>query len=290
MAPAQGAPPKPQFEVVSIKPAQPMPMGQMRIRMDADAGMLRYTNVSLKDCLRVAYRVRDFQVEGPDWLGNTRFDIEAKLPDGASKDEIPEMLQAMLSDRFKLTAHRDTKEHAVYALVVAKGGPKLKTAEISASDGASAAAKPVDGKMPPVPPGGMPRGVMFMRMNPGSMHLNAPSATLANLAEMLSRFCERPVVDMTGIQGQYDFEMTFAPETMRGIPGPKGGPMQPAVGAGGNGSAMAGGGGDLGTSDATETAGSIYDALQRYGLKLEPKKAPMEVVFVDHIEKVPTEN
>lgn len=289
MAFAWQASPKPQFEVASIKPAQPMPMGKMRIRMDADAGMLRYTNVSLKDCIRVAYRVKDFQVEGPDWLGSTRFDIEAKLPDGASKEEIPEMLQAMLADRFQLVVHRDNKEHAVYGLIVAKGGPKLKTAQIPAGDGASAAAKPVDGKIPPGSPGGMPRGAMFMRMDPGGMHLNAPSVTLATLAEMLSRFCERPVVDMTGIQGQYDFQLAFVPETMHGMPGPKGGPMHPMAGAGGNGPAMAGG--EPGPSDAaTETAGSIYDAVQRYGLKLEPKKAPMEVVFVDHIEKVSTEN
>ena len=72
------------FEVASIKPSQPLPMGQMRIMMSTDGGMLRYNNVSLKDCIRVAYRVKDFQVQGPDWLGSARFDIVAKLPDGAS--------------------------------------------------------------------------------------------------------------------------------------------------------------------------------------------------------------
>jgi uncharacterized protein (TIGR03435 family) len=263
-----------------------MAMGQMRIGMNADAGMLRYTNVSLKDCIRVAYRVKEFQVEGPDWLGSTRFDIVAKLPDGASKDDIPEMLQSMLADRFQLVTHRDTKEHGIYALVVGKGGPKLKPAETPVGDAAPAPAK--------MSPGRVPKGAMMMRMDPGGMHLNASSITLPSLAEMISRFCERPVVDMTGIQGQYDFDLAFAPETMRGMPAPKGGGMQPMANGG-----MAGGGGegpmtagaDRAPADApAEAAGSIFDAVQRYGLKLESRKAPMEIVTVDHIEKTPTEN
>ena len=88
------------FEVVSIKPAQPESGGKMRVAMNADAGMLRYINVSLKDCIRVAYRVKDFQVEGPDWLNSARFDIVAKLPADASKDQIPDMLQDLLAERF----------------------------------------------------------------------------------------------------------------------------------------------------------------------------------------------
>ncbi len=271
-----------EFEVASIKPAQPMPMGQMRIGMNADAGMLRYTNVSLKECIRVAYRVKDFQVQGPDWLGSTRFDIVAKLPDGSSKDQIPEMLQALLADRFKLALHRDTKEHAIYALVAAKGGPKLKPAEVAAGDGPAAIRKPEGRAAIQYPDRGvaaMPRNAMYMSMSPDGAHLKAPSATLATLADMLSRFTERPVVDMTGIQGQYDFDLVFSPETIRGMPGgmmrmppPGGGESRPA------------------SEPAAEPAGSIYDSVKRYGLKLEPRKAPMEILTIDHIEKEPTEN
>ncbi len=86
-----------------------MPMGQVRILMNADAAMLRDSNVSLKDCIRVAYGVKDFQVQGPDWIGSARFDIVAKLPAGSSQDQIPEMLQSLLVDRFKLTLHRAAK-------------------------------------------------------------------------------------------------------------------------------------------------------------------------------------
>jgi len=243
--------------------------------MNADGGMLRYSNVSLKDCIRNAYRVKDFQVQGPDWLDSTRFDIVAKLPDGSSQDQIPEMLQALLAERFKLTLHRDTKEHAIYALVAGKGGPKLKPAD------ASMAPPPPPGVAPPPPDktGGMPRGAIMMQIDPAGAHLKAPSATLANLADTISRFTERPVVDMTGIEGRYDFDLVFSPEMTRNMRVMTAGGMPPP------------GAGDHAASDApAEPAGSIFDSVQRYGLKLEPRKAPMEVIIVDHIEKTPTEN
>jgi uncharacterized protein (TIGR03435 family) len=244
------------FEVASIKPAQPSPAGQMRIDMRADAGMLRYTNVSLKEMIRVAYRVKEFQVRGPDWIGSARFDVVAKLPAGASQEQIPEMLQDLLSERFKLAVHRETKEHPIYALVAAKSGPKLKAA----------------GKGP------MGRGAMMMMVDPNGVHLKAASATLTVLAEMISRFSERPVIDMTGIQGQYEFDLVFAPETMHGMLGP----LRPGPPPGDGGPAPA--------ETLGEAAASIFDAVQRYGLKLEPRKAPVEMIVVDHIDKEPAEN
>lgn len=254
------------FEVASIKPAQPESGGRMRIGMNADAGMLRYTNVSLQDCIRQAYRVKEFQVEGPDWLKSARFNIVAKLPAGASKDRIPEMLQDLLAERFKLAVHRETKDHAIYALVTGKNGPKLKPAEAPAPD------QPAKGDG--IEKGRVPRGAMMMMLDPSGMHLKAPAATLGNLADMLSHFSERPVVDMTGIQGQYDFDLLFAPETMRGMPPPPpGGGERPAPGAA-----------------EKEPAPSMFEAVQRYGLKLEPRKGPLEIVVVDHMERTPTEN
>ncbi len=265
-----------EFEVASIKPSAPMPMGQIRIGMSADAGMVRYSNVSLKDIIRTAYRVKDFQVQGPDWLASTRFDIVAKLPDGATREQVPEMLQTLLAERFKLTLHRETKEHNMYALVVGKGGPKLKPAEIKPIE-----TRNTDGPPPPPPPGGPgagpPRGAMMIRMDSGGAHLQTPSATLAALADLISRFTERPVVDMTGIEGQYEFDLAFAPETIQGMPGGRM-PGPPP------------GGGEHSSSEAAEPAPTIYDSVQRYGLKLEPRKAPMEILTVDHIERTPTEN
>jgi uncharacterized protein (TIGR03435 family) len=88
----------------------------------------------------------------------------------------------------------------------------------------------------------------------------------------MSRFTERPVIDMTGIEGQYDFSLTFASETMRAMPGGPGGPTPRS------------------TDTPADPAPSLFDAVQDYGLKLEPRKAPMELLTVTHIEKTPTEN
>src|SRR5947209_7412353 len=119
----------PAFEVASIKAAAPPVNGRMMIRMAGDPGRVDYANVSLRDVIRIAYGVKEYQVSGPDWISATRFDILAKLPEGAPREEVPQMLQTLLAERFKLTVHRETKEHSMYALVVGKNGPKLKPAE-----------------------------------------------------------------------------------------------------------------------------------------------------------------
>src|ERR1039458_5970133 len=81
---------------------------------------------SLKRLILTAYKLKPYQVSGPDWMDSVRFDILSKIPEGGTKDQVPEMLQALLAERFKLTAHRETKEQPVYGLVVGKDGPKLK--------------------------------------------------------------------------------------------------------------------------------------------------------------------
>ncbi len=275
------------FEVASIKPAPPQPMNQTRIGMQTDGGMLRYTNVSIREMIRVAYKVKDFQIEGPDWMGTTRFDISAKFPAGATEDNVPEMLQALLAERFKLILHKDSQERPVYAMVVGKNGPKLKAAEVQTNaptdGGANPSAygvtvsTPIGGSSPPAlrPSGPVRRGgAMMMSMAANGMTFNAPSATIAQLAEALSRFTERPIQDATGIDGQYEFELTFMPETMRGIQRRMPPPAADHPG------------------DAADTppAESIAEALQHYGLKLEPRKSAVDVLTIEHVEKTPTEN
>lgn len=275
------------FEVASIKPAPPQPMNQTRIGMQTDGGMLRYTNVAIREMIRVAYKVKDFQIEGPDWMGTTRFDISAKFPAGATEDNVPEMLQALLAERFKLTLHKDSQERPVYAMVVGKNGPKLKAAEVQTNaptdGGANPSAHgvtvstPIGGSSPPAlrPSGPVRRGgAMMMSMAANGMTFNAPSATIAQLAEALSRFTERPIQDATGIDGQYEFELTFMPETMRGIQRRMPPPAADHPG------------------DAADTppAESIAEALQHYGLKLEPRKSAVDVLTIEHVEKTPTEN
>jgi uncharacterized protein (TIGR03435 family) len=222
--------------------------------MTADAGMVRYTNMTMKDCLRAAYRVRDFQVQGPGWMNDARFQITAKLPAGASREQIPEMMQGLLVERFKLAVRRDTKEQAVYVLGVGKGGPNLKAAQVGAGNPPETA----------LGPDGRPRPSILIEFPPSGVVIHAPAATLAVLAETMSRFTERPVVDMTGITGQHQFDLAFAPEMLRGVPWTQ--------------------------TSGDAPAPSLFEAVQQYGLKLEARKAPIEMLTVVHVEKTPTEN
>lgn len=259
MAFAQQPAPKLSFEVVSIKPSAPQPMNQMRMQRSSDPGRVRFNSFSLRDYIRLAYRIKDFQVQGPEWIDSARFDVEGKFPEGATEAQVPEMLKSMLEDRFKLTVHRETKDHAVFALVAAKGGPKLKPAEA-----------PAEGA--PAGRGGRGGG-MTVQVDDQGAHLKASGATLASLAEMLSRFAERPVVDMSGIEGQYDFDLLLSPEALRAG---RGGPAITGPARGDNGS----------PADAASSGpGTVHEAVQSYGLKLEPRKAAMDMVIVDHIER-----
>src|SRR5580658_2553139 len=120
-----------EFEVATIKPAPPQPDGRAQTRMssDADTGKLTYSNVNLKAVIGKAWKVQQYQINGPDWLATDRFDIVAKFPPHSAEEQIPLMLQTLLADRFKLTLHRETKELPVYALTIARNGPKFKPAE-----------------------------------------------------------------------------------------------------------------------------------------------------------------
>jgi uncharacterized protein (TIGR03435 family) len=232
----------------------------MFIGMKADAGTVHYTNITLKDCIRAAYRVRDFQIQGPEWMNNLRFEITAKLPAGASIEQIPEMMQGLLAERFGLTLRRDTKEQSVYVLAAGKDGPKLKPAEVKADNQPETALGP-DGK---------PRPVVMIAFPASGIVIRAPAASLPVLAETMSRFTERPVVDMTGLEGQYQFELTFAPETLRGVVDPRGQ--------------------DGAKVPVDDPAPSLFEAVKQYGLKLEARKAPIGMLTVTHLEKTPTEN
>jgi uncharacterized protein (TIGR03435 family) len=264
--------------------------------------------MTLKALVQNAYSVKDYQVTCPPWMDEQRYEISAKLPDGATKDQAPEMLQNLLKERFKVTLHREKKDHPIYALVVGKSGSKLKASEITAdSPGTSGASGPADpGKAPaPAPPGGpgqtamigrMPAGGIMMRMGPNGGHLDARAMTLPRFAESISRFLDRPVVDQTGIEGNYDFGIDVSPDEMGGMMGQLKGAMMMGSGPGpiigGGGGAVVGGpshGGPEAPPNAPE-GGSIFQSIQSYGLKLEPKKAPMDMIAIDSAEKTPTEN
>jgi uncharacterized protein (TIGR03435 family) len=244
---------RPEFEVASVKPTDGEG-GSFGVGVDA----ANEKNVSLKVMIAVAYRVQDFQITGgPRWLESDRFDVEAKAAGKVGTDQVRLMLQSLLEDRFQLRFHRETRRGPVYALVVAKGGPKLKlSADQTSPD--------VNG---PSPAGaGLNRGVI--RLGSGSMMGNA--AVFPLFTQLLSQRLERPVVDRTNLKGRYDFQLEWTPGLGENPSGP---------------------GGDTPlAAEPTEGRTSIFTALQeQLGLKLESAKGPVEMFVIDRADK-PSQN
>jgi uncharacterized protein (TIGR03435 family) len=295
------------FEVASIKPAGPLNpqaimSGQQRIGMKVDQARVDIGSLSLSDLLRIAFRLKSYQITGPDWLGGERFNIIAKIPDGATEEQVPEMLQTLIAERFKLTYHKDNKEHTVYALVVAKGGHKMKESEPDPS--APASPEPGAPKSPfaeqgpvkvsgdmqggrgMVVSGGAGTGQTRMNMTPqGTMRMETSKMSMAQLAEALTRFVDKPVVDSTELKGNFQVALELSMDDMRAA----------ARSAGVNipAGAMPGRGGEGGASPAagaSDPGTSIFSSLQQLGLKLDPRKTPVEILVVDHVEKMPSDN
>jgi uncharacterized protein (TIGR03435 family) len=312
----QTSPAKLAFDVDTVKPAAPLDLPKLAAQVKAgniprigrpiyDGSRAEYTYMSLKDLIAVAYSVQSYQVSGPEWLASQRFDIVAKLPDGTTKDDAPAMLQALLQERFKLVAHRDSQEHAALALVVAKGGPKLKAS--------SGTPTPIDSTAPLKPgetnidtidgparatihPDGSTtinmgvKGTVTQRMDMQNqvVHLNSDMVTMQGFSEMLARLLQmaggggKQVVNMTGLTGYYQVavELSLADAInaarAQGVDIPRSG----------------GGGDNLQGNVASDPGGglSVFQSVQALGLKLESRKAKVDLLVVDSVQKVPTEN
>lgn len=285
-----------EFEVASVKPSAPQEMNRSFVRMGGgpgtnDPGQITYTNVPLRSLLANAYGVKGYQITGPGFLDTERFDVLAKVPKGTSKDDAKLMLQNLLAERFQLKLHREQKEQSIYALVVGKNGPKLKESAPEPAPTGDAPAPPspppggrmVMGKdgMPQLPRGG--RGMMMMIGN-GRFRMRGNGQAISAVTDMLSNQLGRPVVDQTGLTGKYDIELEFMPEEGSMMRGPMGGMPMPPPGAG-PGPAPGDGAQD------SSPAPNLFTAVQeQLGLKLEPKKGPVEQLVIDHIEKTPVEN
>jgi uncharacterized protein (TIGR03435 family) len=280
----------PKYEVASIKPSSPDARGFML--------MMKPAGIDLKDSpvqtlLQLAFGVEPDRIVGaPDWVRSRRFDIEAKVtPEDAPKmeklkmEQRRAMLLPLLEERFGLKYHHENRELPVYALVVAKGGPKLteskpgevmpgpdgytaRTGEPMPSSGGPGPVAKVDG-----PPGVGNRAIIGegMRMGPGG--IQSRGGNTAFLAHALSGILGRSVVDKTGLTGNYDFSLNWTPdESMRnGLGDPQGGPPK---------------------GDAPSDAGgpTLFTAVQeQLGLKLESQKGTVDAIVIDHID-LPTEN
>lgn len=249
----------------------------VNVGVHLDGSQMTARQLTLKDYVSIAYQMKIYQISGPDWLAE-RFDIAAKLPGEATMDQVPGMLQKLLADRFQMAFHKEKKDFPVYALTVAKGGLKAAPAPKDAQPQTGEAPKPAVN----VTGAGGPRGVNINLGNGSSFSLAdnkfvARKLTMAQVADTLARFEDRPVVDMTGVSGAYDFELAFTPEDYRAML------IRSAVAAGVTLPPEA--------LKLMEASGdSLVTALEKVGLKLEPRKAPLDVVVIDRISKTPTEN
>jgi uncharacterized protein (TIGR03435 family) len=295
------------FDAASVKPADPQPMGMIRIGMNGgpgtpDPGRINYTNVSLKMILTNAFNVKDFQINGPAFLDSERFDIVAKLPKGSTKEDLQVMLQNLLAERFKMTFHKDKKEMNTYVLLVGKNGPKLKVADPeppadpNTPEGAQGPpARPLNAPVritmgkdgfPEMPKGmGGRGGRPMMMMMPGRAMMFCTRCPISSLADTLGNQLGKPVVDMTELKGEYEFKLAFEPDM--GEMGRKGMMMAgPPPGRG-----PGGGDGPISPPPNDEPAPPLLSAIQdQLGLRLESKKAPVDLIVIDHIEKVATDN
>jgi uncharacterized protein (TIGR03435 family) len=271
-----------------------------KIGPHVENGRAEYTYMTLRDLIALAYNVKAFQVSGPDWLATTRFDIQATMPEGSTKETAPAMLQALLKDRFKLVAHPSNEEQSVLALTVGKNGPKLKAAaEAPAPLDENTPLQPgemkmdsVDGPMRiKVSPDGSStinmgvKGIITQKMDPQTrtLHIQSSAVTMAGFADMLTRVMQmggessRQVVDMTGLKGYYEANLELslaqimAMVKANGIDVPTrpgGAPMDPG----------------------TDEGQTVLESVQAMGLKLEGRKASVPRLIIDNVTKMPTEN
>jgi uncharacterized protein (TIGR03435 family) len=283
-----------EYEVASVKLSKTSTSnGLFRMGMRYTDDGVSVENFPLIMLFQNAYGISMDRISGaPDWMNSERYDIEAKIDPARveefkklSPDEMKaarqHMLQDLLADRFKLTLHRETKELAVYNLVIAKGGPKLQETkpEDKTADGGNAkkdgladglaAAKGSSGGPSSVSGGGNSGGGKSVAIGSaggasmsfsrgGTRSTTGRGVAIQNLVATLANACGRPVIDKTGLTGKYDYKLEYAPEDAQ--------------------------------ADADSNAPSIYTAVQeQLGLKLESAKGPVEIFVIDHVEK-PSEN
>jgi uncharacterized protein (TIGR03435 family) len=129
-----------EFEVASVKPYSIQNDGSTPVTLGAriDGAQVRMTGMTMRDFLSTAYRVKVYQINGPDWIATERYDIAAKLPSGVSPEKLPEMTESLLKERFGLRMHREQKEMPVYVLTIGK--PPLKLTEVIVDKNAPAPA------------------------------------------------------------------------------------------------------------------------------------------------------
>lgn len=219
--------------------------------MKVDGAQVDIAMMSLADLVRQAYGLKSAQFSGAGWMSSERYDIHAKLPAGATQAQVPAMLQNLLTDRFKLTFHRESRDVPVYAVSIGKGGLKLK--EVPVDQAAPAAAS--------------------KWVSVGNAMRLERDMTMPMMCDLLGGFSDRPVMDATGLTATYHVVLEIPMDDVK----------RAKLAAEGNR-----GGGD----SAADPPGApvMFASLREGGLNVEARKMTLDVLVVDHAERVPTEN
>lgn len=236
---AQEKPARLTFEVVSIKPSKAGARGG-GIKPQPGGQEYKAENVPVKLMISLMYKIPFRQITGgPGWLDSDLYDVDAKADHSYNLDDLHVMFQNLLADEFKLKFHKESKEGPVYALSVDKGGSKMKVND-----------SPQDFEIPIL--GG-----------PGQVFTGkrVPMEYLCYFLGQVMRNDPRPVLDKTGLTGNYDFTLKFLPDLPAGFE--RGNLPQEFL-----------------------DRPNIFDALrQELGLKLEAQKGPVTYYVIDHVEK-----
>lgn len=253
-ASGQGVDSLPKFEAASVKLSS---TGGSWTR--ETPGRIDFHNVSLQFLLRRAYSVAPYQIAGPKGWNIARLDVVAIFPSDVRNEKSTLMLRSLLAERLRLNVHRETRELPVYALTVAKGGLRMSKAQSVADSGGTDAGQ---------------------RVSPFRISVDAQSnrhlqgrLSIFELITQVSSGLDRPLIDNTGLEGEYVIDLEWL-----GMPSNLFGHVEPR-----------------GSGQASDPAGSsiasLFSALEkRLGLHVDPRKAPVEMLVIDHVEKTPVEN
>jgi len=230
----------------------------------------------LRNIIITAYDMQTYQINAPDWLATERYDIVAKVPEGATKEQVNVMWRNLLKERFGLMVHHESKEFQVDELTVAKGGPKLKPTDLGPNPDPF---NPLDGA-PKVDKNGLREmngwgsiATIFPGDTGATVRMQAKGLTLPDIASRLAGPLGHPVIDKTGLAGRHDFTLEYEMGPLPRAPTPpRPNSLNPA-------------------DAATEPGSTVASAVEKQlGLKLTSGKAELDVIVIDHIEKTPTAN
>lgn len=269
---------EPSFEVASVKPSAPIGPGD-RVYFGPPRGgpgtrdprRITWTYAALRSIVMAAYDPQKYQIIAPGWLSTERYDVAATVPEGATAEQVPSMWQKLLKERFGMVVHHESREFQVEELTVGRGGPKLKPTDLGPNP---------DPFQPEPGPrqftkDGLPAmngyGAIVTIHPDGKAQMVVKGLTMSDFATRLAGNLRMPVIDKTGLTGRYDFTVEFTLDSSQLPPPP----------------AAAAAPGDRYSEPGPDLTAAVESQL---GLKLSRVKAPLDVIVVDHAEKVPTEN